>query len=81
MTRDNLIEFLKETYEPDTELVWQTMSYEDVENGVDNATPKLWTEFIESLDTYNRLAENFSDDTHNEFFEFVEKTHSQKEDN
>ena len=73
MTRDNLIKFLTETYEPDEQLVWQTICLEDVSNGIENATPELWTEFITSLDTYNRIAENFSDNTFHEFYGFVEE--------
>ena len=74
MTRDNLVKFLTETYEPDEQLVWQTICLDDVSNGIDKATPELWADFIESLDTYNRIAENFSDNTYNEFYEFVEES-------
>lgn len=73
MTRDELVKFLTETYEPDTELVWQTISYDDVENGVEGATPQLWTEFIGYLDNYNPIAEKFSERTFSEFYEFVEE--------
>jgi hypothetical protein len=73
MTREQLVKFLEETYEPDEQLVWQTICYEDLENGVEGATPQLWASFIESLDTYNRLAENFSDNAFSEFYGFVEE--------
>lgn len=71
MTRDNLIQFLTETYEPNQELIWQTMCYEDVESA-DGATPELWEQFIEYLDVYNYLAEDFSENTFNGFYQFIE---------
>ena len=80
MTRDNLIKFLTETYEPNEQLVWQTITYEDVANGIERATPGHWEEFIESLETYNRVAENFSDNAFHEFFEFVENLYKREED-
>ena len=72
MTRDDLVKFLTETYEPNAELVWQTICYEDVENGVEGATPQLWTKFVENQDYYAGLATEFSEQAFSEFFGFVE---------
>ena len=77
MTRDNLIKFLTEEYEPDTELVWQTITFADVES-VDGSTEELWSKFVSEQDYYASLAEMFSEDAFNEFYTFVEK---QKEEN
>ena len=73
MTRAELVKFLEETYEPDTELVWQTMCLEDVENGVEGATPQLWTEFVDFQDRKGYLAGQFSENCFEEFYEFVEE--------
>ena len=72
MTRDNLIKFLTETYEPDTELIWQTMQYEDLES-VDGATPELWSKFVAHQNYHCHLANDYSENAFNEFWEFVEK--------
>jgi len=72
MTRDNLIKFLTETYEPDTELIWQTLRYEDLES-VDGATRELWSKFVEHQNYYQHLANDYSENAFNEFWEFVEK--------
>lgn len=72
MTRDNLIQFLQDNYEPDEQLVWQTISYENVENGHDKATPEKWAEFIEYLSNYNYIAEEFSEQTFNGFHDYLE---------
>jgi len=73
MTRDKLISFLTENYEPDTELVWQTMCFEDVENGVEGATPQLWSKFVELENRKAYLAGQFSETCFEEFYEFVEE--------
>ena len=75
MTRDNLIKFLTEQYEPNEELVWQTISYEDVENALAEQLPQLtpgyWVGFVEKQDYYGNLATSFSEDTFSEFYDFV----------
>jgi hypothetical protein len=70
MSRDELIKFLTENYEPDTELIWQTMRYEDLE-GIDGATPELWSKFIE-LENDVHLANDYTENAFNAFYEFVE---------
>lgn len=72
MTRNELIKFLEENYEPDTELIWQTISFEDVANGIESGSLELWKKFIEQQEYYGELAEKISEDVFNEFFEFVE---------
>jgi hypothetical protein len=73
MTRDKLIQFLTETYEPDEQLVWQTICLDDVENGVEGATPELWEDFIENQEYYGVLADEMSEAVFNKFYEFVEE--------
>ena len=73
MTRDNLIEFLTKTYEPNDELVWQTICFEDLENGVDGATPELWEKFVEREDYYGNLATDFSERAFEEFYDFIQE--------
>jgi hypothetical protein len=87
MTRNNLIKFLKETYEPNEQLVWQTISYEDVEDKVAEAipkyyeaTPESWADFIESQEYYGELADQISELVFNKFVEYVESLYSQEED-
>lgn len=88
MTRDNLIKFLKETYEPKEQLVWQTISYEDVEDKVAEtiskyykSTPEIWADFIESEEYYGELADNISELVFNKFVEYVESLYIREEDN
>jgi len=75
MTREQLVSFLEQNYEPDEQLVWQTISFDDVVDGIEKRGIRVgeesWASFIESLDTYNRLAENFSDNTFSEFYDFL----------
>ena len=73
MTREQLVEFLTETYEPEEQLLWQTICYDDVENGVEGATPELWGRFLEYLDTHNWVAEEFSENSLQGFYNFVEE--------
>jgi hypothetical protein len=73
MTRDDLVKFLTETYEPDEQLVWQTICLDDVENGVEGATPDLWEDFIENQEYYGELADEISEAVFNKFFEYVEE--------
>jgi hypothetical protein len=80
MTRDDLVKFLQSNYEPNEKLVWQTISYEDVANGVERATPDNWEEFIESLDTHNYPAEQFSENAFSAFYEFVEDLYKHPEE-
>ena len=72
MTRDKLIEFLQNNYEPDEQLVWQTITFTDVES-VDGSTEELWSKFVREQDHYSSLAEMFGEDAFNEFYVFVEK--------
>lgn len=72
MTRDNLIKFLKETYEPEEQLLWQTISYEDVSD-VEGRTPELWGRFLEYLDAYNWVAEEFSENSYEGFSKFIKE--------
>ena len=81
MTRDDLIKFLTETYEPNEQLVWQTISYKDVADGIYLATPDYWEDYVYTLGNYNRVAENFSDNVFSEFREFVENLYKREEDN
>lgn len=71
MSRDGLIKFLTENYEPDEQLVWQTVSFGDVKNGVDGATLLLWTEFVDFQERKGYLAGQFSENCFDEFYEFV----------
>jgi hypothetical protein len=72
MTRDNLIKFLKETYKPDEELMWQTIEFDDVVE--DETVPyELWQAFISSQERYPSLADSFSRDVADEFRTFVEE--------
>lgn len=71
MSRDELVEFLKENYKPDEQLIWQTMSFDDVESDIENATYELWEEFIEHLNTYNPIAEMFSRATVDIFHDWI----------
>jgi hypothetical protein len=80
MTRAELVKFLEQEYEPDEQLVWQTIRYDDVADGVERATPDNWVEFIESLDTHNYPAEQFSEIVFNAFYEFVENLYRREED-
>jgi hypothetical protein len=73
MTRDDLVKFLQSNYEPDEQLVWQTISYEDLENGLDSATPEKWVAFVREQEYYGTLAEKFSDNAYNKFYEFLER--------
>jgi hypothetical protein len=73
MTRTELVKFLEETYEPDEQLLWQTISYDDVENGIEEATPELWGRFLEYLDAHNWVAEEFSENSFQGFYNFVEE--------
>jgi hypothetical protein len=70
-TRDELIKFLTETYEPDTELIWQTIEYEDLQS-VKGATRELWSKFVEHQSYYQHLANDYSENAFNEFWEFVQ---------
>lgn len=71
MTRDELVKFLEENYEPDEQLVWQTISFDDVESSVENSTLEYWGEFIEHLNTHNPIAEMFSRVTVAEFHDWL----------
>jgi hypothetical protein len=72
MSRDGLIKFLTENYEPDEQLVWQTMCFSDVES-VDGSTLLLWTEFVDLQERKGYLAGQFSENCFEEFYEFVEE--------
>ena len=75
MTRDDLIKFLQKNYKPDEELVWQTMSFEDVAPYVerfDLATKELWEEFIQNQDYYGSLADDYSQRCVEEFNDFIQ---------
>ena len=61
MTRDGLIQFLQENYEPDEELLWQTMSFADVEGYADLASPQTWQDFVDNNERYNTIADEISD--------------------
>lgn len=80
MTRAELVKFLEEQYQPDEELVWQTISYDDVANGVERATPNNWVEFIENQEYYGELADEISELVFNAFYEFVENLYRREED-
>jgi hypothetical protein len=71
MTRAELVKFLTENYEPDEQLVWQTMCFSDVESA-DGATPQLWTEFVDFQDRKGYLAGQFSEACFEEFYDFVD---------
>ena len=68
-TRDELIKFLTETYQPDTELIWQTMDFQDLSN-VHAATPELWSRFVEEQSIH--LANDYSENAWSSFYEFVQ---------
>jgi hypothetical protein len=70
MTRDKLIKFLTENYEPDTELVWQSMEYKDFDY-LDKATPELWSKFVEAQSIH--LANDYSQNAADSFYDFIEK--------
>ena len=83
MTREQLVKFLEENYEPDEQLVWQTMSFDDVENGIKESGIKAdqdtWDEFVEKQDYYGELATEFSEMTFNSFYVFL-RTEPEGED-
>ena len=81
MTRKELVKFLTENYEPDEQLVWQTVSLEDVANDNKYATPEAWLEFIEKLDNHNELAEIFSKMTTEAFYDWLYNPEQEEEDN
>jgi signal-transduction protein with cAMP-binding, CBS, and nucleotidyltransferase domain len=72
MTRDQLIEFLKENYKPDEELIWQTIEFDDVVED-ETISYELWQAFVESQKRYPSLADSFSRDVADEFRTFVEE--------
>jgi signal-transduction protein with cAMP-binding, CBS, and nucleotidyltransferase domain len=72
MTRDQLIEFLKENYKPDEELIWQTIEFDDVVED-ESISYELWQAFVESQKRYPSLADSFSRDVAYEFRTFVEE--------
>jgi hypothetical protein len=80
MTRAELVKFLEQEYEPDEQLVWQTIRYDDVANGVERATPDNWVEFIENQEYYGELADEISELVFNAFYEFVENLYRREED-
>ena len=73
MTRAELVKFLEETYEPEEQLLWQTISYDDVENGIEEATPELWGRFLKYLEAHNWVAEQFSENSFQGFYDFIEE--------
>ena len=80
MTRAELVKFLEQEYEPDEQLVWQTIRYDDVADGVERATPDNWVEFIENQEYYGELADEISELVFNAFYEFVENLYRREED-
>jgi len=80
MARAELVKFLEQEYEPDEQLVWQTIRYDDVANGVERATPDNWVEFIENQEYYGELADEISELVFNAFYEFVENLYRREED-
>jgi len=61
MTRDGLIKFLQENYKPDEELLWQTMSFADVEGYAELASAQTWQDFVDNNERYNTIADEISD--------------------
>ena len=62
MTRDNLIKFLQDNYEPDEELLWQTLSFADVENhAIASVSVETWGEFVEKQEYYGEIADVISE--------------------
>jgi len=84
MTRAELVKFLEDNYEPDEQLVWQTMSFDDVENGIESvgltADEGTWNEFVAKQDYYGGLATEFSEMTFNAFYDFVYDPEPENED-
>lgn len=72
MTRDELIEFLQSNYQPEEQLLWQTISYGDA-NVHNLATLAKWVKFVERQEYYGGLADRFSEEALNEFFDFVKE--------
>jgi hypothetical protein len=62
MTRDNLIKFLQENYEPDEELLWQTLSFDDVKpHAIASVGVGTWAEFVEKQEYYGEIADEISE--------------------
>jgi hypothetical protein len=78
MTRDELVKFLEDNYEADEQLVWQTVSFDDVD--VENSTLEDWKEFIEHLNTHNPIAEMFSWLTASTFHDWLYNPEEQEEE-
>lgn len=80
MTRTELVKFLNGSYEPKEQLVWQTIAFDDVANGIENATRENWEEFVEQQEHYGELADEISELVFNAFYEFVENLYRREED-
>lgn len=81
MTRNDLIKFLKETYEPDTELIWQTISFEDVEpHSIASVGVETWKEFVEKQERFCEIADEISELVVDKFNEYC-FTEDEEEDN
>ncbi len=74
MTRAELVKFLEENYEANEVLLWQTMSFDDVENIGEEGrvvSKEAWIDFVEDLNKYNPIAEQFSEATREVFFDYL----------
>ena len=72
MTRDNLIKFLQENYKPDEELLWQTLSFDDVEGYAELASPQTWQDFVDYNERYSTIADEISDIVIEGYRDFLE---------
>jgi len=70
MTRTELVKFLTDNYEPDEQLLWQTMCFDDVAD-LEGATEELWNNYLASLDSHNPIADGFSWETRDAFGDFI----------
>lgn len=62
MTRDNLIKFLKENYKPNEVLLWQTLSFEDVEpHSIASVSVETWEDFVEKQEYYGEIHDEISE--------------------